>query len=118
MLSATISFEIHPDDSTPAPDAQSQSFFYLNDFNNMFGGAFVTGAAKKAASRFIAHSMSVEYLAGLFVGENEIAVEDGLAGSIADGISLGAAAALEVPHADGQQQRLVGGLRAGWWVGF
>ena len=95
-------------------DAQSQSFFYLNDFNNMFGSAFVTGAAKKAANRFIAHSMSVEYLAGLFVGENEIVVEDGLAGSIADGVSLGAAAALEVPHADGQQQRLVGGLRAGW----
>src|SRR5262245_4951426 len=80
----------------------------------MFGSACVTGAAKKAASRFIGHSMSVDYLAGLFVGENEIAVEDGLAGSKADGVSLGAAAALEVPYSDGQHQRLVEGLRAGW----
>src|SRR5262245_65900970 len=86
-------------------DAQSQTFFYLNDFNKMFGSAFVTGAAKKAANRFIAHAMSIEYLAGLFVGENEIVVEDGLAGSIADVVSSGAASALGAPRADGEEQR-------------
>jgi hypothetical protein len=61
-----------------SPNKELTHFVQLN--LKSFGSAFVTSAAKKAASRFTGHSMSVKYLAGLFVGENEVAVEDGLGG--------------------------------------